>query len=110
MEQATRTVKLARPGLVFFTGLGGLWLLAGALVTVGCGEGRRRGKDLDEVHKTTDGLVDAGEREFAARSWPGRRDKRRRRLDNGGYASHSRDLKQNVVVGDGGKENGDREI
>jgi hypothetical protein len=31
-------------------------------------------------------------------------------IDNGGYASHSRDLKQNVVVGDGGKENGDREI
>jgi serine/threonine protein kinase len=34
MEEATRAVKLARPGLVFFTGLGGLWLLAGALVTV----------------------------------------------------------------------------
>lgn len=34
MEEATRAVKLARPGLVFFTGLGGLWLLAGTLVTV----------------------------------------------------------------------------
>jgi serine/threonine protein kinase len=34
MDEATRTVKLARPGLVFFTGLGGLWLLAGALITV----------------------------------------------------------------------------
>jgi serine/threonine protein kinase len=35
IEEATRTVKLARPGLVFFTGLGGLWLLSCALVTVG---------------------------------------------------------------------------
>ncbi len=35
VEEATRTVKLARPGLVFFTALGGLWLLACALVTVG---------------------------------------------------------------------------
>ena len=34
MDDATRAVRLARPGLVFFTGLGGLWLLAGALVTV----------------------------------------------------------------------------
>lgn len=34
MDQAMRSVKLARPGLVFFTGLGGLWLLAGTLVTV----------------------------------------------------------------------------
>jgi len=34
MDEAMRSVKLARPGLVFFTGLGGLWLLAGALVTV----------------------------------------------------------------------------
>jgi len=34
MDDATRTVRLARPGLVFFTGLGGLWLLACALVTV----------------------------------------------------------------------------
>jgi tRNA A-37 threonylcarbamoyl transferase component Bud32 len=34
MDEATRAVKLARPGLVFFTGLGGLWLLAGALVAV----------------------------------------------------------------------------
>jgi serine/threonine protein kinase len=34
MDEATRAVKLARPGLVFFTGLGGLWLLAGMLVTV----------------------------------------------------------------------------
>ncbi|RYZ01598.1 MAG: serine/threonine protein kinase [Myxococcales bacterium] len=35
IEEATRTVKLARPGLVFFTVLGGLWLLCGALVLVG---------------------------------------------------------------------------
>jgi serine/threonine-protein kinase len=35
IEEASRTVKLARPGLVFFTGLGGLWLLTCALVTVG---------------------------------------------------------------------------
>jgi serine/threonine protein kinase len=35
VEEATRAVKLARPGLVFFSGLGGLWLLACALVTVG---------------------------------------------------------------------------
>jgi serine/threonine protein kinase len=35
IEEATRAVKLARPGLVFFSLLGGLWLLAGALVTVG---------------------------------------------------------------------------
>ena len=34
MDEAMRSVKLARPGLVFFTGLGGLWLLAGTLVTV----------------------------------------------------------------------------
>jgi len=34
MDEAVRSVKLARPGLVFFTGLGGLWLLAGTLVTV----------------------------------------------------------------------------
>jgi serine/threonine protein kinase len=34
-EETTRSVKLARPGLVFFTALGGLWLLCGALVTVG---------------------------------------------------------------------------
>ena len=34
MDEATRAVKLARPGLVFFTAFGGLWLLAGALVTV----------------------------------------------------------------------------
>lgn len=34
VEDAVRTVKLARPGLVFFTGLGGLWLLACALVAV----------------------------------------------------------------------------
>jgi serine/threonine-protein kinase len=35
IEQATRDAKLARPGLVFYTVLGGLWLLAGLLVTVG---------------------------------------------------------------------------
>jgi hypothetical protein len=35
MVEATRLVKLARPGLVFFTALGLLWLLAGALVLVG---------------------------------------------------------------------------
>jgi serine/threonine protein kinase len=34
MDEAARAVKLARPGLVFFTGLGGLWLLACALVAV----------------------------------------------------------------------------
>ena len=34
VEEAARAVKLARPGLVFFTGLGGLWLLACALLTV----------------------------------------------------------------------------
>ena len=34
MEEATRAVRFARPGLVFFTALGGLWLLAGTLVTV----------------------------------------------------------------------------
>ncbi len=33
-DEAARSVKLARPGLVFFTGLGGLWLLGCALVTV----------------------------------------------------------------------------
>lgn len=35
VEEASRTVKLARPGLVFFSALGGAWLLACALVTVG---------------------------------------------------------------------------
>ncbi|HYP88643.1 MAG TPA: serine/threonine-protein kinase, partial [Polyangiaceae bacterium] len=35
MEEATRTVKLARPGLVFFTALGGIWLLGCVLVAVG---------------------------------------------------------------------------
>jgi len=35
IEEATRTVKLARPGLVFFTMLGGLWLLSCVLVAVG---------------------------------------------------------------------------
>jgi hypothetical protein len=34
MQEAARAVKLARPGLVFFTLLGGLWLLACVLVTV----------------------------------------------------------------------------
>jgi hypothetical protein len=34
LDAAMRSVKLARPGLVFFTGLGALWLLAGTLVTV----------------------------------------------------------------------------
>jgi hypothetical protein len=34
MEDAARAVKLARPGLVFFTFLGGLWLLGCVLVTV----------------------------------------------------------------------------
>jgi serine/threonine-protein kinase len=34
LDEAARAVKLARPGLVFFTGLGGLWLLACALVTM----------------------------------------------------------------------------
>jgi serine/threonine-protein kinase len=34
LDEAARAVKLARPGLVFFTGLGALWLLAGAIVTV----------------------------------------------------------------------------
>ena len=34
VEEAARSVKLARPGLVFFTGLGGLWLLTCALVAV----------------------------------------------------------------------------
>jgi serine/threonine-protein kinase len=33
-DEAARAVKLARPGLVFFTGLGGGWLLACALVSV----------------------------------------------------------------------------
>jgi serine/threonine-protein kinase len=28
MDEAMRSVKLARPGLIFFTGLGGLWLVA----------------------------------------------------------------------------------
>jgi len=34
IEEATRAVKLARPGLVFFSGLGGLWLLGCVLVAV----------------------------------------------------------------------------
>jgi serine/threonine-protein kinase len=34
LDEAARAVKLARPGLVFFTALGGLWLLACALVTM----------------------------------------------------------------------------
>jgi serine/threonine protein kinase len=34
MDDAARAVKLARPGLVFFTGLGGAWLLACALILV----------------------------------------------------------------------------
>jgi serine/threonine-protein kinase len=47
LDAAARTVKLARPGLVFFTGLGALWLLAGALVTVAsCIRLVRGGEDL----------------------------------------------------------------
>jgi serine/threonine-protein kinase len=34
LDAAARAVKLARPGLVFFTGLGGVWLLSCALVAV----------------------------------------------------------------------------
>jgi len=47
LDAAARSVKLARPGLVFFTALGGLWLLAGALVTVAsCIRLVRGGEDL----------------------------------------------------------------
>lgn len=48
-DEATRAVKLARPGLVFFTGLGGLWLLSCALVSVAsCLRLARGGADLTQ--------------------------------------------------------------
>jgi hypothetical protein len=49
MEEAARAVKLARPGLVFFTMLGGLWLLGCVLVTVASGMRMvRGGADLSQ--------------------------------------------------------------
>jgi tRNA A-37 threonylcarbamoyl transferase component Bud32 len=49
LDQAMRAVRLARPGLVFFSGLGGLWLLSCALVTVASSiRFARGGADLSE--------------------------------------------------------------
>jgi serine/threonine-protein kinase len=53
LDDAARAVKLARPGLVFFTGLGGLWLLACVLVTVASGMRLLRGgADLTQSEAT----------------------------------------------------------
>ncbi|HKY38136.1 MAG TPA: serine/threonine-protein kinase [Polyangiaceae bacterium] len=53
LDDAARAVKLARPGLVFFTGLGGLWLLACVLVTVASGMRLMRGgADLTQSEAT----------------------------------------------------------
>jgi serine/threonine-protein kinase len=52
LDDAARAVKLARPGLVFFTGLGGLWLLACVLVLVASGMRLVRGADLTQSEAT----------------------------------------------------------
>ncbi len=50
LDEAARQVKLARPGLVFFTALGGLWLLSCALVAMASGiRILRGGADLTQT-------------------------------------------------------------